>query len=194
MVNNLKKKKCMKKEISKDCCSECHAAADISTSAAALDRFAEDKEWTIRRAVACNPRTPIAVLAKLTEDEDCAVRIPATNKIAGRFVDVMKKEAFIQIMALLKEQNEFDERVGQLIGEAFIGTCAPVYDNDKLWKAVELVLEFVFSDSTETINWWMYEKKFGKREDLQMSVDDNEVDTSDAGKLYDLLMILKERE
>ena len=44
-------------------------------------------------------------------------------------------------------------------------------------EVIELLLKHVFDEEQyETLSWWMYEKDFGRREDLQMwDKDGNEV-------------------
>ena len=49
--------------------------------------------------------------------------------------------------------------------------------NESAQEVIDLLLKHVFNeDQYETLCWWMYEKDFGRREDLQMwDADGNEV-------------------
>ena len=72
-------------------------------------------------------------------------------------VDLLK----IGITAL-KKQYEKEEKWQKTFKEMFDGHLVPQFSSD-LENAILKMLKIAYNDKNETISWWIYEQKFGKK-------------------------------
>jgi hypothetical protein len=80
----------------------------------------------------------------------------------------ISEEDFVEAIEALKKQLEHDEFFGESMENAFPGSHAPIYDNHYLWEALIKLLEIAASDTSKTVEWWIYETKFGAEPDKRI--------------------------
>lgn len=85
----------------------------------------------------------------------------------------ISEEDFIEAINALKKQLEHDEFFGKSMEDAFPGSYAPIYDNHYLWEATIRLLEIAINDTGNTIEWWIYEKKFGTEANINIIEEKN---------------------
>ena len=104
----------------------------------------------------------------------------------------MKKELFIESIEAIKKQMEHDDKFAKFIGEAFPeahkGTLTP--DNQFLYNALIKVLQNAFYDEYKHswIEYFIYEKDFGKRKDLKVKKAGEIIPLDTPEDLYNLLV------
>ena len=74
----------------------------------------------------------------------------------------ISEKDFIEAIEGLKKQVEHDEHFGTSMEDAFPGCHAPIYDNHYVWETALRLLEIATNDIDKTIEWWIYETKFGE--------------------------------
>jgi len=78
----------------------------------------------------------------------------------------ISEKDFIEAIEGLKKQVEHDEHFGTSMEDAFPGCHAPIYDNHYVWETAIRLLEIATNDIDKTIEWWIYETKFGEETSL----------------------------
>ena len=70
----------------------------------------------------------------------------------------MTKKLFVEIINLIKQQDELDRKVSE--GIELINSSYTILEMDKYTrKALYLLLESIFGESgLDNISWWLYEK------------------------------------
>lgn len=103
----------------------------------------------------------------------------------------ISEEDFIEAINALKKQLDHDESFGKSMEDAFPGSYAPIYDNHYLWEATIRLLEIATNDTNNTIEWWIYETKFGTEPNMNIiekrDGEDVSVSLSTAKELYNYL-------
>lgn len=98
------------------------------------------------------------------------------------------QEQFVDIIAKLKETEEKNTKFGNMM-EEFSGSW---FCSELAYPATEALmtlLEIVFEDESEWISWWIYEKNYGSRADLEAYYKNGDVIKLDtAEELYDFLV------
>ena len=104
----------------------------------------------------------------------------------------MKKELFIESIEAIKKQMEHDDKFAKTIGKAFPeahkGTLTP--DNHFLSNALLklLMVEFYDNHHNSWIEYFIYEKDFGKRKELTVKKAGEIIPLDTADDLYNLLV------
>lgn len=83
----------------------------------------------------------------------------------------ISEEDFVVAIEALRKQLEHDEFFGESMENAFPGCHGPIYDNHYLWEALIKLLEIATDDTSKTVEWWIYDTKFGT--DLNMGIIEN---------------------
>lgn len=103
----------------------------------------------------------------------------------------ISEEEFVKAINAMREQLKHDDFFGESMENAFPGCHAPIYDNHYLWDAMIRLLEVVTNDTTKTIEWWIYEAKFGTNPNMNFSEKEGSkeivVTLSTAKELYHYL-------
>jgi hypothetical protein len=103
----------------------------------------------------------------------------------------MNKETFIKaIEALEKQENynfEFSEKLGKCFPNAHSANLLP--DNHFLSNILIQILQEEMNDMDNWIEWFCYEKDFGKYEDIKAYDEDGkEIPMSTTEELYNFLI------
>ena len=80
----------------------------------------------------------------------------------------ISEKDFVEAIEGLKKQVEHDEHFGTSMEDAFPGCHAPIYDNHYVWETAIRLLEIATNDIDKTIEWWIYETKFGEETDMNI--------------------------
>src|SRR6056297_1487491 len=97
---------------------------------------------------------------------------------------MIKKETFIKIIDMIKEQNETNNKVGEAL-ELVCDSWVMYGLKDKYKDALMLLLEEIFNDTDDWIGWWLYEDV----EKVVTYTDSDEKDILDTPEqLYDFLI------
>ena len=103
----------------------------------------------------------------------------------------ISEKDFIEAIEGLKKQVEHDEHFGTSMEDAFPGCHAPIYDNHYVWETALRLLEIATNDIDKTIEWWIYETKFGEETSLYIIENKNGEDVKiqllTASDLYEYL-------
>jgi hypothetical protein len=103
----------------------------------------------------------------------------------------ISEEEFVEAINAMKKQLEHDEFFGESMKNAFPGCHAPIYDNHYLWEGMIRLLEAATNDEDKTIEWWIYNAKFGEEPDMNIVEKRNGeeivVTLSTAEELYNYL-------
>lgn len=106
---------------------------------------------------------------------------------------IIIKEEFVDIMNRLKQVNDFVNETNEKARKLDDAIESDFFNASSLSISHETVvvrlLKMMFDDHDDLISWWIYEKDYGRREDIKMWDGlSNEIDLSTADKLYDYLM------
>lgn len=104
---------------------------------------------------------------------------------------IISKKEFVEIIAKLKEVHDFVDETNEKARKLHDAIISDFYNTMSLSISHESLvvelLEKMFNDK-DTISWWLYEKDYGRDEELKMwDEQGNEIDVSTAKKLYDYL-------
>jgi hypothetical protein len=103
----------------------------------------------------------------------------------------ISEKDFIEAIEGLKKQVEHDEHFGTSMEDAFPGCHAPIYDNHYVWETAIRLLEIATNDIDKTIEWWIYETKFGEGTSLHIiekkNGEDVKIQLLTANDLYEYL-------
>ena len=103
----------------------------------------------------------------------------------------ISEKDFIEAIEGLKRQVEHDEHFGTSMEDAFPGCHAPIYDNHYVWETAIRLLEIATNDIGKTIEWWIYETKFGEETSLYIienkNGEDIKIQPLTANDLYEYL-------
>ena len=103
----------------------------------------------------------------------------------------ISEKDFIEAIEGLKKQVEHDEHFGTSMEDAFPGCHAPIYDNHYVWETAIRLLEIATNDIDKTIEWWIYETKFGEETSLYIiekkNGEDVKIQLLTANDLYEYL-------
>lgn len=108
---------------------------------------------------------------------------------------IISKKEFVEIIEKLKEVHDFVDETNEKARKLHDAIISDFYNTMSLSISHESlvveILEKMFNDK-DTISWWLYEKDYGRDEELKMwDEQGNEIDVSTAEKLYDYLINYK---
>ena len=93
----------------------------------------------------------------------------------------MKKEVFLESLRLLKSAKETEDKL-------YDAGIDPVNITDNLHQIVMHLFGSIYGDEgLDTLFWWVYDKDFGTRTDLNMTDQDGVVLCETPEQLYDYL-------
>lgn len=104
----------------------------------------------------------------------------------------MTKEQFIRLMTVIKNKYEETEKFWDDFYDLF-GSCG-----DKLVEAISLdeiisVISEIIGDNESWIEWYIYEKEWGTKEDMEVTdVNNNVVPSETLEDLWELIQSSKE--
>lgn len=106
---------------------------------------------------------------------------------------IVSKEEFADIMNRLKQVNDFvnetnnkAKKLEDAIESDFFNASSLSISHETI---VVRLLKMMFDDHDDLISWWIYEKDYGKKEEIRLwDGCSNEVDLSTPEKLYDYLI------
>lgn len=106
---------------------------------------------------------------------------------------IIIKEEFVDIIKRLKQVNDFVNETNKKARELNDAIISDFFNASSLSISHETtvvrLLQIIFKDYEHIISWWIYEKDYGRREDIKMwDGCGNEIDLSTADKLYDYLV------
>jgi len=98
---------------------------------------------------------------------------------------MIKKETFVNVLNLIKEQDETNSEVGKAL-ELICDSWVMYGFKDKYKDALNLLLNEIFDDKeSDWIGWWLYEDVEKK---ITFNDDRNEIYLNTAEDLYDFLL------
>ena len=103
----------------------------------------------------------------------------------------MKKEQFIKTIEALQKQYEHDERVCDLLSEAYPESTIMPYDNSIIINQILDFLKSEFNDQEDSIiEYFIYELDYGKKYKKGMVTDSDgsEIELKTANDLWDYLV------
>ena len=105
---------------------------------------------------------------------------------------MITKELFIETIASIEKQFVEDLRISGLFSEIFpnVYEANLLPSNEIIFESLMKILEFEMKDSSEWINYFIYELDFGK-ENYRLKVEDsngNNIPMSTSNELYSFLI------
>ena len=108
---------------------------------------------------------------------------------------IISKEAFCDIINKLIKTNDFVNEVNAKARELDNAIESDFFNASSLSISFEsdvvYLLTLMFNDyeNDQILSWWLYEKDYGRREDIKIwDGESNEIDLSTPEKLYDYLV------
>ncbi len=108
---------------------------------------------------------------------------------------IISKEAFCDIINKLIKTNDFVNEVNKKAKELDNAIESDFFNASSLSISFEsdvvYLLTLMFNDyeNDQILSWWLYEKDYGRREDIKIwDGESNEIDLSTPEKLYDYLV------
>ena len=106
---------------------------------------------------------------------------------------IISKEEFVNIIKRLKQVNDFVNETNKnarglddAIESDFFNASSLSISHETI---VVRLLKLMFNDYDDLISWWIYEKDYGRKEEIRLwDGCSNEVDLSTPEKLYDYLI------
>lgn len=106
---------------------------------------------------------------------------------------IISKEEFTDIMNRLKQVNDFVDETNHKARELDDAIESDFFNVSSLSISHETIvvrlLKLMFNDYDDLISWWIYEKDYGRKEEIKLwDGCSNEIDLSTPEKLYDYLI------
>lgn len=98
----------------------------------------------------------------------------------------MPYEEFERIIEELKKNNEYIDKLASL--------NVNIFENLTLETMVVDLLARILGDENDWLSWWIWEKDFGARTELNAFDGDNVIPTDTAQDIYNLILRSKEEE
>ena len=106
----------------------------------------------------------------------------------------MNKEHFIKLMTVIKERYCSLESVYDKLNELFGDVSDRFIDNTSLFPIIKVIADIV-GDDESWIEWYIYEKEWGIKEDVEVTdVNHNIVPSKTLEDLWELIHRNKEGE
>ena len=86
----------------------------------------------------------------------------------------MNKEQFIKLMTIIKERYYSLESIYDKLNELFGDVSDRFIDNTSLFPIIKTISEII-SDDENWIEWYVYEKEWGTKEDVSVADGDGNV-------------------
>lgn len=96
---------------------------------------------------------------------------------------MLTKEQFCEVIDLIKKQREADDKFYDGMQMAFPDSYPPMLPNDNLWSALMKSLSYAMNDTTEFIEWWVFEDNMEGR--LAVTDDTGEYAFHNAEEFYE---------
>lgn len=104
----------------------------------------------------------------------------------------MNKEQFIKLMAVIKERHDSLENVYDKLDDIFGDVEDRFVANTSLFPIIKVISDIV-GDDNEWIEWYIYEKEWGTKEDMEVTdVNNNVVPSETLEDLWELIQSSKE--
>mgnify|MGYP000065486350 FL=1 len=99
----------------------------------------------------------------------------------------MNKEQFIKLMAVIKERHDSLENVYDKLDDIFGDVGDRFVANTSLFPIIKVISDIV-GDDNEWIEWYIYEKEWGTKEDMEVTdVNNNVVPSETLEDLWKLI-------
>lgn len=102
----------------------------------------------------------------------------------------MKYKDFENLIQAIVDQLEVDYKFSKMVGEIFDNSFIGAYPNIVIDKLIKLISKSVGDDSG-WIDWWIYEKECGNRDELKAysgdADDNNELPSTTIKDLWNLI-------
>lgn len=103
----------------------------------------------------------------------------------------MNKEQFIKLMAVIKERHDSLENVYDKLDDIFGDVEDRFVANTSLFPIIKVISDIV-GDDNEWIEWYIYEKEWGTKEDMEVTdVNNNVVPSETLEDLWELIQSSK---
>lgn len=104
----------------------------------------------------------------------------------------MNKEQFIKLMIVVKERYYSLESIYDKFNELFGDVGDRLIDNTSLFPIIKTISEII-GDNEDWIGWYIYEKEWGTKEDMEVTdVNNNVVSSETLEDLWELIQSSKE--
>ena len=104
----------------------------------------------------------------------------------------MNKEQFIKLMAVIKERHDSLENVYDKLDDIFGDVGDRFVANTSLFPIIKVISDIV-GDDGEWIEWYIYEKEWGTKEDMEVTdVNNNVVPSETLEDLWGLIQSSKD--
>lgn len=101
---------------------------------------------------------------------------------------MITKKVFVQTIEAMIKQEDKDREFATFMEKYLDGNFVPMM-NEHLHSALVNVLNSVFDDTCKWIEWWIYEKDFGRNDSLKATYKNGrEIKLNTAEQLYDFLV------
>ena len=106
---------------------------------------------------------------------------------------IVSKEEFVDIIKRLKQVNDFVNETNKKARDLDDAIESDFFNVSSLSISHETIvvrlLKLMFNDYDDLISWWIYEKDYGRKEEIKCwDGCSNEVDLSTPENLYDYLI------
>ena len=106
---------------------------------------------------------------------------------------IVSKEEFVDIIKRLKQVNDFVNETNKKARDLDDAIESDFFNASSLSISHETIvvrlLKMMFNDHDDLISWWIYEKDYGRKEEIKCwDGCSNEVDLSTPENLYDYLI------
>lgn len=99
----------------------------------------------------------------------------------------MKKEIFCKYLEIIEKHYEKTSKFSDAINIAFDGLVVYTLD-DEVTNALIETVELLMGDKEKWTSYFIYDLDFGKRTDLEVTLNDEKVDLYSPEKLYDFIV------
>ena len=104
----------------------------------------------------------------------------------------MSKKQFIKLMTVIKERHNSLENVYDKLDDIFGDVGDRFVANTSLFPIIKVISDIV-GDDNEWIEWYIYEKEWGIKEDMEVTdVNNNIVPSETLGDLWELIQSSKD--
>lgn len=102
---------------------------------------------------------------------------------------MISRQAFVQIMYALQKQEERDRIIANRLNDVMHESIPSIFTT----QCVDPILQALksdFNDESDWIDWWVWEKDFGRNQGITAYSDDEitEIPLNSAHQLYELLV------
>ena len=99
----------------------------------------------------------------------------------------MKKEIFCKYLEIIEKHYKKISKFSDAINIAFDGLVVYTLD-DEITNALIETVELLMGDKEKWTSYFIYDLDFGKRTDLEVTLNDEKVDLYSPEKLYDFIV------